>query len=755
MTNEWSTPQWHAMHGADRYASVLVMVRAALISREAISVAHHIPGRIMQVRLQLYRPHDIYAVYQHAWHSGGNISQLLNKRKRVWTCLRDCISHTPARNLLLLGGDYNTPLDFDGQHVFTQDIKYAKAAQTDRALFQTLVQDHNLAAVHTRVFHPTFVHGDHNARIDFVLTRKEQISWRTLQPKHHPDFDFLFGNQGPRHYPLSLHLSKWFPTPNPENHEGINRFRLRQAWTQHTPQWAHFLTQARQVIAAHGPSLSPIDRNLTLERSLVQICKNCFPSVRQQAPLDPAFRSLTAQMWLARKAALALHDRSVKSVFQGWFNLTRYRTLHKRIRQYSRTNKRTRLEAFLREGADLAMRHQSFDFFRRIRTLCPKQRLQRIHMFDSHGQPLSPQQELDELVQYFGTQFHDPDFLQPDLPPLQVLPFDEDAVYEALRRMPATKAVAPPSLPAIVWKALAPELASSTYHALAHWWSVNPPQAPDDWTAGWLHLIPKPGKPSTKPQALRPICLQHPVCKVASSFVTTQLLQYSIDKLRRLPLYAYLPNWSTADCLLRVSHHCRQVRDDCQLRSKDNSADGMFAGLQVSLDMNKAFDSVSRNTVSLAIKCLHLPHDLQTMIHTLLSPHKYYIPHKKFVGEILATRGIRQGSKDGPILWTLCVHLVLADLAARYSCTWLHDHVIIHADDVHLRWSTQRLSDGLTAISDLDHILRVFRLYGFTINLDKSVVLFRAVGKGASRFTKRWVIRTKTGPFLTMPDSST
>ena len=197
MTNEWSTPQWHVMHGADRYASVLVMVRAALISREAISVAHHIPGRITQIRLQLYRPHDIYAVYQHAWHSGGNISQLLNKRKRVWTCLRDCISHTPARNLLLLGGDYNTPLDFAGQHVFTPDIKYAKAAQTDRALFQTLVQDHNLAAVHTRVFHPTFVHGDHNTRIDFALTRKEQISWRTLQPKHHPDFDFCLAIKAP------------------------------------------------------------------------------------------------------------------------------------------------------------------------------------------------------------------------------------------------------------------------------------------------------------------------------------------------------------------------------------------------------------------------------------------------------------------------------------------------------------------------------------------------------------------------------
>ena len=208
ITNEWSTPQWYVLHGADRYASVFVMVRVALIIRETISVAHHIPGRIMQIRLQLYRPQDIYAGYQHAWNSGGNISQLLTKRKRVWKCLQDCISHTPTRNFLLLGGDYNTPLDFDDQYVFTKDPKYAKAAQTDRVLFQPLVQDHHLVAFQTRVFHSIFVHDDHNTRIEFVLMRREQISWRSLQPKHLPDFDFLFGNQGPRHYPLSLQLSK-------------------------------------------------------------------------------------------------------------------------------------------------------------------------------------------------------------------------------------------------------------------------------------------------------------------------------------------------------------------------------------------------------------------------------------------------------------------------------------------------------------------------------------------------------------------
>ena len=80
MTSEWSTPLWHVVYGADKFASILVMVRTALI-------AHHIPDRILQIHLQMYRSHDIYAVYQYAWKSNGNTAQLLQKRKRIWIYL--------------------------------------------------------------------------------------------------------------------------------------------------------------------------------------------------------------------------------------------------------------------------------------------------------------------------------------------------------------------------------------------------------------------------------------------------------------------------------------------------------------------------------------------------------------------------------------------------------------------------------------------------------------------------------------------
>ena len=52
------------------------------------------------------------------------------------------------------------------------------------------------------------------------------------------------------------------------------------------------------------------------------------------------------------------------------------------------------LEDFLKEGIDLALRHQTYDWYRKVRKLYPKQRPQKIQMYDDHGQPLNPALEL-------------------------------------------------------------------------------------------------------------------------------------------------------------------------------------------------------------------------------------------------------------------------------------------------------------------------------------------------------------------------
>ena len=84
-------------------------------------------------------------------------------------------------------------------------------------------------------------------------------------------------------------------------------------------------------------------------------------------------------------------------------------------------------------------------------------------------------------------------------------------------------------------------------------------------------------------------------------------MQYSVPQLTKFPLYAYLPHRGTTDCLLRVSEHCRTVRDRCIAHAKDDVPHDLFGGLQVSLDMEKAFDSVRRHIVYQALEVLQLP----------------------------------------------------------------------------------------------------------------------------------------------------
>ena len=142
------------------------------------------------------------------------------------------------------------------------------------------------------------------------------------------------------------------------------------------------------------------------------------------------------------------------------------------------------------------------------------------------------------------------------------------------------------------------------------------------------------------------------------------------DRFRCLPLYTYLPQRGTRECLLIVVRMmCKDVKTGPQPK--------LLGDLQVSLDMEKAFDTVSRTLVLRALKLYHLDSDLFQFVHSWLTRHKYWIPFKQLIGQIQAHRGIKQGAKDAPLLWTLIMSLVLVDLQNKYSHQWLHEHTSI------------------------------------------------------------------------------
>ena len=132
MTNEWSSKRWHIVHSADRFASILFMIRTAIVRRDQISVAHHAHGRLLQVRLNLSRPQDFVIVYQQAWSTTHGTRQILSKRQHIWTLLQHCLERLPQRHQIIVCGDFNTPLNHLPHQVHTADPKYHQAAQRDK-----------------------------------------------------------------------------------------------------------------------------------------------------------------------------------------------------------------------------------------------------------------------------------------------------------------------------------------------------------------------------------------------------------------------------------------------------------------------------------------------------------------------------------------------------------------------------------------------------------------------------------------------
>lgn len=118
----------------------------------------------------------------------------------------------------------------------------------------------------------------------------------------------------------------------------------------------------------------------------------------------------------------------------------------------------------MQESADLVLRNKILDWHRRIRSLCPKQPRQRIQIFDAHGVPLLPKDELARIKSYFDDLYHDPSFHHAAPPGLTHISFIEADIYDQIRRLPMTKALDPDGVPALIWKYFASELTPIVNH---------------------------------------------------------------------------------------------------------------------------------------------------------------------------------------------------------------------------------------------------------------------------------------------------
>ena len=442
-------------------------------------------------------------------------------------------------------------------------------------------------------------------------------------------------------------------------------------------------------------------------------------------------------------------------VFRFWYHVSRFGVLTKQQKRHSRQVRKDRFAEIIAQAQTAAARHNTFQLFQLINRFAPKQPRRRTQLRTIHGQLATATEEHAILCRYV----HDVWSGSPTQPThpdvIAGTPFSEQDVRHALESIPISKAIAPGFAPGAIWRALAQSITPWLFSLLQCWWFQADPIIPDCWRHGWLCWLPKPGKPPTAPAALRPIALQEPLGKALIGVLCRVGQSDSLDQLIHWPLWAYLPHRSTLDSLYRVALHCKQVRSLIQsqrstpaTRASQHDRYKLCGGVQLLVDMSRAFDSVDRNRLFARLHELGVRKEIVKLLTSWHSDTCYIVQTGDASTQVSVERGLRQGCKAAPWLWNSTMALILTDLAGHIDRSWLQQHTNLYADDIQAGDVFYSEADLLCILHKFAVILSMLKSYGLLINEDKSMILIAMTGTSQQQVRQRLMLRRKEGDKL-------
>ena len=229
--------------------------------------------------------------------------------------------------------------------------------------------------------------------------------------------------------------------------------------------------------------------------------------------------------------------------------------------------------------------------------------------------------------------------------------------------------------------------------ALNCWLAQMDRPPPEEWHIADLCLIPKPHKPLTGPEALRPISLIHPVSKALSMILHDHIRPDLQQFVQDLPQMAYLEGRSVQDALDRAAAHCARVRavlhtqrQNPHLRRRGHKLDFCRGGVLLSVDLRQAFDVMPRDRLREALQLAQIHPAAQYVILQLHAHASLRITHGHCHTTLDTTNGIRQGCCLAPALWVLYTGLIMTYLQTQLS---MHDTTVYADDCCFIGWLTR------------------------------------------------------------------
>jgi len=186
-----------------------------------------------------------------------------------------------------------------------------------------------------------------------------------------------------------------------------------------------------------------------------------FPKQVTIKPSDTAAHTQILHKWGHRKAFLRFTTVSTQNLFHAWYHVSRFQILKRRAKIHAWSVRQLRFQEVIASATAAALKHDTHSLFQIINKFSPKQPMRRMQLRNQQGQIASPPEETAMLRHFIQETWKGPKSFETPDASIPALPFSQAELLHALSQMPATKAVARPCAPAIVWKSIAPQIAQT------------------------------------------------------------------------------------------------------------------------------------------------------------------------------------------------------------------------------------------------------------------------------------------------------